>query len=242
MPLEIRFSTKYLDWFEQLGENENPLNPIEQMAQVWNLGHPDIDFFSLPFISTEEKDYLELKEYRDDEWYTGWCNLTQMGIYASSNWFPGLTSGSLGITQFFGVRKNRGTESEYIELVHADIILNFRDHDFSLVGDKEKYDLLTIILHEMGHMIGLPHPKKDNPGPSVMAPRLAKGEVKRKLLPPDLKALLGIYPTDDLLYFLEISKIEPLDPFVTPEEERFIIEFMPNGTRHLYPQDKIYSP
>jgi hypothetical protein len=116
-PLEIHLSETFYLLFEKADEDENGYNPIEQMAYIWNQSHPGITFFELPFLQSEAKEYQSLQEYRDDE----------MGIYGSKNWFEELNPSALGITQFYGVRRNIGTELESIELTHADIILNLRD-------------------------------------------------------------------------------------------------------------------
>jgi len=230
--LDIRMSEEFYEFFAKKDEDKNGFNPIEQMAHTWNMAHPELDFYSLPFIRTEEKAYAELKEYRDDE----------MGIYLSRDWFEGHSSASLGITQFWAKRFNEGKANEYLMLVHADIIINFRDHDYSITKEEEKYDLYTVILHEMGHMIGLPHPRRLGEEDAVMAPRLGKGEIKRKLLPNDFKALFKTYPISDSKYFFDIpDQTAPFNLFREPEEERFIVEFLKDGHKHYHHNGKYIS-
>jgi hypothetical protein len=76
-------------------------------------------------------------------------------IYFASKWHPALPSTALAVTQIFGVRQNAGTSQEYLEIVDADIIINglFRFSPRQLGG----YDLSSVIMHEMGHFLGLYH-------------------------------------------------------------------------------------
>ena len=46
-------------------------------------------------------------------------------IYKHETWFEDISRSALAITQFFGKRVNSGTASEYLELIHADIIVNY---------------------------------------------------------------------------------------------------------------------
>ena len=147
-----------------------------------------------------------------------------MGIYASYGWYKSLSKRSLGITQFYGKRINLVDGSQYIELVHADIILNFKDHNFSITErNKERFDLLTVILHEMGHMIGLPHPRGKNAW-GVMAATLGKDDRKRILSNPDLDALFKAYPLEETKYLYDIPEQNiQLNLIVDPPLEKFII-------------------
>lgn len=91
---------------------------------------------------------------------TGQYDDSEMGIYKSYNWFSNVSSNALAITQFFGTVTSAPGLGSYIDLRHADIILNYRDYgsDFTMTNEASyDYDIPTIVLHEMGHFLGLCH-------------------------------------------------------------------------------------
>ena len=75
-----------------------------------------------------------------------------MGIYTADNWFDEISPFTLGITQFFGYKVNGGTAYEYIEMLHADIIINTKYFQFSTLipTPQNHYDLASVVLHERG--------------------------------------------------------------------------------------------
>lgn len=137
------------------------LNPLEQMAKAWNDSvTPTTTLFQLPFAPTSTTGFADLSDFRDSEF----------GIYKSFNWFPGVSSSALAITLFYGVVRSDASLGTFIDLTHADIIVNYRDFaaDFTMTGNPMvDYDVPTIILHEMGHFLGLCH---ENNATSIMAP------------------------------------------------------------------------
>jgi hypothetical protein len=128
----------------------NNLNPIEQVAKTWNDSISGKTFFALPMASASSSGYSDLNSFRDGE----------MGIYKSHTWYNDVSSGALAITQFFGRAQSSQSLGSYIELTHADIIFNYRDFGsiFSFHGSSSSnYDVPTVLLHEMGHFLGLCH-------------------------------------------------------------------------------------
>lgn len=102
-------------------------------------------------------------------------------IYKTTNW-PDDMPNALAVTQLFGTRYNVGKSDEYLSIVHADIMVNYDNHDFrtndTLINNF--YDLQTVILHEMGHFIGLGHRGYPTPKAStVMYPSINDEEHKR---------------------------------------------------------------
>lgn len=102
-------------------------------------------------------------------------------IYRTTNWPADLPS-ALAVTQLFGTRYNIGKSDEYLSIIHADIMVNYDNHDFrtNSVLINNFYDLQTVILHEMGHFIGLGHRGYPTPKAStVMYPSINDEEEKR---------------------------------------------------------------
>ncbi len=156
-------------------------NGYSEDALEWNNALPGKTFFALPFPIVANREKATLASYNDDE----------MGIYKSQNWFPELGKGVLAITQYFGVRRfDHG--KEYIEFQHADIILNFRDYTFSSdLTDVTSFDLPSVLLHEMGHFVGLQHELSTHQ--SIMWPALRRNESERQLFPIDIQNLQTNY-------------------------------------------------
>ena len=133
---------------------------------------------------------MGLKDFHDNE----------MGIYFSPAWFPELSSNTLAVTQFFGTRRNVGTPFEFIEISHADIIVNYRDYDYVWDNSKEgnfgQFDLPSVIIHEMGHFLGLRHEKSDEL--AVMQDSLGRFHRYRDLYTPDTQAMQELYQNSEL--------------------------------------------
>lgn len=105
----------------------------------------------------------------------------KLGVYKClTEWDPSLPSSALAVTQIFGYRHNTGTSSEYVEIQHADILLNFYYHDFDTDDAGPGYDLRTVVLHEMGHFLGLQHKSSSSArSASIMFPSISESEAKR---------------------------------------------------------------
>lgn len=103
-----------------------------------------------------------------------------MGIYKTTNWPSSLYRSALAVTQIFGRRYNVGSESEFVKIEHADILVNYDDHQFDTTDSGPNYDLRTVILHEMGHFLGLTHKSdKSDKNASVMYPSITSDINKR---------------------------------------------------------------
>ena len=160
-PLTLKMSSEFSSDFTN-ADLVNGLNPIEQMAKVWNDAiTPSTAFFQLPFpVTSIDPASSTLSNYHDGE----------MGIYKSHTWFTNISASALAITQFYGVVKADPTLGNYVDLTHADIIVNYRDFGSVLSMNSNTlldYDLPTVLLHEMGHFLGLCH---ETTADSIMAP------------------------------------------------------------------------
>lgn len=96
------------------------------------------------------------------------------------------------------------------ELVDADIAVNFGGFDFTLDSacSPDRYDFLSMLTHEVGHVLGLDH--SDVAG-ATMARRSDPGECDKRTLEPD--DIAGICAT-----YSVVARVEP-DPGPEPEPE-----------------------
>lgn len=194
------------------------LNPIEQMAEEWNSAIPGLTFYKVPASPSTASGYSSLAQYQDGE----------MGVYKSTSWFSNVSSSALAITQFFGTRKNRGQANEYVELAHADVIFNYKNFEFSTdPNDFTKYDFHSVILHELGHFIGLPH--EYDTWESIMAPSLGSYESQRSLYAADVTKLSNLYVDFEALTSSPQSAIRQQAP-ASSEPIQGVFELLSNGT------------
>ena len=113
---------------------------IRDMANEWtNSVNGVVDFMDSNY-TTQEKNSA-LSDYEDGV----------IGVYKLYSWPSELPQSALAVTQVIGVRK-----SDYIQIIHADILVNYQNYAFT-TNHSWGYDLQTIILHEMGHLLGLYH-------------------------------------------------------------------------------------
>ena len=136
-----------------------------------------------------------------------------MGIYKTTAWPADVDDSALAITQLFGRRYNVGDPDEYVSIEHADILVNYKpgpwafDFDIDDNGVDEGFDLRTVVLHEMGHFLGLQHiptysdrpESEDNltrdqyKATSVMYPSISSVEEKRVPKTKDVNELINKY-------------------------------------------------
>jgi hypothetical protein len=103
-----------------------------------------------------------------------------MGIYKSAHWPSNLPGSALAVTQIFGRRYNTGSSTEFVNIEHADILVNYDFYTFDTVDAGPGYDLRTVVLHEMGHFLGLQHKaSSSNSTLSIMYPSIGSTEAKR---------------------------------------------------------------
>jgi len=183
LPLQLSFSEDFQNDFLEKDHLKEGFTTLDEMLENWDKSIINKKIFNIPAKFSENRNYETLHEFNDDE----------VGVYKSYKWFEELQDGILAITQYFGIRRNIGTPSEYLELIHADIIFNYRDYIFTM--DEEEnfhYDLPTVLLHELGHLLGLPH-QSGTKSLSIMAPFLDSSDIKRNLYLKDKENLQDNY-------------------------------------------------
>jgi hypothetical protein len=180
--------------------------------------------------NTSEKSALNLNTFQDDV----------MGVYKVTSWPSDLPQTALAVTQIFGVRKNIGSTSETIEMSHADILVNYQNFSFS-TDNGFGYDLQTVVLHEMGHFLGLYHDNSSTSN-SVMYPTISRFVTNRAPKDNDILNLSNKYGlTGHGVVASNINRsmasvAETIEPIEEGPSEPIVIHFEihPDGVEQIY--------
>lgn len=203
---------------------------IETMKLEWNQSGAAATFFAPNTATTTNKNFATMDSFFDSE----------LGIYWIENWYSEVGSSALAVTQFFAARRNVGTANEYMEIVHADILFN-ADFSFSINGTMGSYDLPSVALHELGHVLGLKH---ESTTTSIMYPYLGAGVLHRALQAIDKSNISELYGSSRVNSAMTIS-VDALE--TVPAEEgaivRGIVEILPNEEERITLQaTKLHLP
>lgn len=177
LPLEVRISTEFT-----ATETDSALNAMNS----WETASPQKQFFIDDFIDNHNpisgRDNISLNSHFDNV----------IGIYKPDGWYGSVSNNALAITQFFAVTKTSGGQ-QYLEMNHADIMMNYEHFNFS-TGDgiTNAYDFETVVLHELGHLLGLGHISSFT-ADAVMNPSLAINQKKRTLRSADIDYIESNY-------------------------------------------------
>jgi hypothetical protein len=80
------------------------------------------------------------------------------GIYLAQGPVDDLQAPNLAVTQIIFYTNKDNPQKPFYQILHTDIVLNGHEYEFtSSPFDNGAYYLLTLILHEVGHVLGLGH-------------------------------------------------------------------------------------
>lgn len=193
-PLNISIDSKF---------NENEVKSIKEMGAAWkNSVENKKTFYRFANLQTTKSFNIDSPD-------------SEMGIYKATNWPSDVSDSALAITQIFGRRHNVGESNEYVSIEHADILVNYAPNEYGDTfpfdskdnDENEGYDLRTVILHEMGHFLGLQHiptvdhkvgadrelTDKQYKASSVMYPSISEIDVKRIPKTRDINEIVKKY-------------------------------------------------
>lgn len=161
---------------------------IVEMSDAWKSGLDQQEFFIYSDRTPEVTNSISSMDSLLDD---------VMGVYKTTNWPASLPGSALAVTQIFGRRYNIGEDSEFVRIEHADILVNYDDHRFDTADSGPNYDLRTVILHEMGHFLGLTHKSENSDkNASVMYPSITSDINKRAPKDIDIADIASKYNID----------------------------------------------
>ncbi len=146
---------------------EEEVDALTDVAEKWEAVSKN--FFSLnTSVRSSKGNYSSLEQYNDSE----------MGIYLNDIPAVGMPTYALAVTQIYGMKRLVGSLDEHVEILQADIVLNSASWDIN-VGGFLGFDLGTVMIHELGHFLGLYHEKctESTPNCSVMVPSIASNDL-----------------------------------------------------------------
>jgi predicted Zn-dependent protease len=142
------------------------------------------------------------------------------GIYLADNKVDELSTPTLAVTQIIFYTNRESADNPYYHIVHTDIVINGYDYSFSTNPfDNSSYYLLTLVLHEVGHVLGLGH---QNQG--IMYPSMSTQDKQESLNPFDINLISEKY--DSIKPALKSA--ETIKSYVpAPGELKRVLLFLP---------------
>ena len=238
-PLTFVYSEDFNDDFTSDHDDADGNNPLEQALLQWDNAVALQSLFSLPLQAVPNKEYPFLRDYRDGE----------MGIYKHYTWFDHIERlddprEAMAVAQIYSEPRDILLPTMHYQILHIDILFNYRDFEFSTDFSRNTHDIQTIFVHEIGHSLGLRH---QNTAPSVMREELATTQVRRQLRDHDLSTVRRFYsPSSTMrtatgLQDSEIDRDDVKDVLSYDEDElvRIIIALRSNGECVHYKDQKV---
>ncbi len=181
-PLQLKTSDALLNYFSASDDDAQGNHPAEHMMQHWNESLQGRNFFAVPSTSISNLEYDDYESYADDQ---------EMGIYVHNTWFADVPMSVLAMNYYKGYRRYPDTPREWIEVIHSDIVVNGLQQLSTNPNSWSTYHLPSILLHEMGHFLGLGHIASEKL--AVMNPSLSRLQSYSAPFDSDIQSLKANY-------------------------------------------------
>lgn len=197
-PKSLRISDRFLAAEE---------TELRRAATSWSTSVGNgANFFSIPAgLVADRSDVANLDSLLDN----------QMGIYKATTWHHDLPSTALAVTQIFGVRQNTGADSEYVQIIEADVLINWSYTYYPTVVTG--YDLFSVVLHELGHFLGLGHVYNYSLD-SVMFPTIGYSTVFNNPGADDITKIRSKYNYGAIMPARALASIQTAEPELTAKD------------------------
>lgn len=129
---------------------------------------------------------------------------SKMGIYKSDNPVIEILPEHLAACQVKVEYSHNIDTKKVFHIKHADIVFNYKDHTFKTELDDRGFDLPSVFLHEVGHVLGL----RDRDS-GVMAGTMTIDEIRRELSPDLEDEIFNLYNNSDYDCFNREPAQEP---------------------------------
>ena len=170
-PVELKYGESF---------TASEINAIESAGNSWSEATGNqLEFFDILPSSISAKENVD--HYDDKE----------LGVYKLDVWPKDLPATALAVTQIYGEPETDKSGDSYVKIDHADILVNYEFYNF-VTDDSWGYDLESIILHEMGHFLGLKH-NDESSEVSIMYPTISKYDQARFPKSIDIDLVLDLY-------------------------------------------------
>jgi hypothetical protein len=164
--------------------NYMPAEILNNVFLQWNNTATDFDFFSTPIETTVNIDSSKLADYRNDP---------SFGIYHVTNWPQLLGENTIAVTaNYYNTNGIIRDGIKYFQLTHSDVLINFKNFVFSSTAQAHGFDLPSVIIHELGHIIGMNHAPYEFPD-SVMRRTATETDIFRNLTTYDVTTVQNFY-------------------------------------------------
>lgn len=134
-----------LNFFVDDTFSDEEITDFDQMVSQWEFA-ANTDFVN-EYELAEHKTFNKLEDYYYKD--------ATIGLHRATIPVDGLGQFVLGSCQLLAKYNHSVGDINVYEILHADIVINDYNFDFSSVGDDSGYDLKSVFLHEIGHFIGL---------------------------------------------------------------------------------------